>query len=236
MSRFDNEPIFRTTTHAAVDEGLKAFMVRVFGYMGLGIGLTAAVAFILMGTPELMATIANSGLVYVAMFAPLAIVMFLSFRLHRMDGSTAQLTFWIYSAVMGVSMAFMLIGFQPESVFRIFLISASLFGSMSLYGYTTQKDLTSMGSFMIMGLWGLILASLVNIFMKSSAMDFMLSLLAVVVFTGLTAYDTQAIKEMYYDLDDGDVMTKKAIFGALRLYLDFVNIFISLLRLFGDRR
>ena len=173
---------------------------------------------------------------YVFMFAPLGVVMFLSFRLDRIAASTAQMLFWAYAGLMGISLSMVFLIYTGASITKIFLISASLFGSMSLYGYTTQRDLTSMGSFLTMGLWGIILASLVNMFLKSGQMEMVISIISVLIFTGLTAYDTQTIKEIYVNSDDHEVATKKAVFGALQLYLDFINIFLSLLRLFGERR
>jgi FtsH-binding integral membrane protein len=189
-----------------------------------------------MQNPEMMMNLFHSPLIYVAMFAPFGVVLFLSLRISRMQASTAQLLFWVYAGLMGISMSFILSMYTTASVANIFFITASVFGSMSIYGYTTKKDLTSMGSFLIMGVWGLILASLINMFMHSSAFQMMISMVTVLIFTGLTAYDTQNIKEVYLSSDSTEVASKKAIIGALQLYIDFINIFISLLRLFGDRR
>lgn len=234
MSRFDDQPIFRNgTTVSAIDEGLRTFMLRVYNYMALGLGLTGVIAYLVMSN-GMIKSLAPFALLF--MLAPFGVVMFLSVRLDKIEASTAQMLFWVYAALMGVSLSFMLAHFTTESIARVFFITASVFGSMSLYGYTTKKDLTSIGSFMIMGLWGVILASLVNMFMQSSAMQLLISVLSVIIFTGLTAYDTQKIKEIYAESDHTEIASKKAVFGALTLYLDFINIFMSLLYIFGDRK
>jgi FtsH-binding integral membrane protein len=236
MSRYDDQTILRSRSMAGIDEGLRAFMVRVYMYMALGLSLTAAVAYYVASTPALVKTLVVPPLGYVFMFAPIGVVLFLSFRLHKIVASTAQTLFWAYAALMGISLSMIFLVYTHQSIAKIFFVSASLFGSMSLYGYTTQRDLTSMGSFMVMGLWGIILASIVNMFMQSGPMELVISVISVLIFTGLTAYDTQTIKEIYMDSDSREEATKKAVFGALQLYLDFVNIFLSLLRLFGERR
>lgn len=234
MSRFDDQPIFRNgTTVSAIDEGLRTFMLRVYNYMALGLGLTGIVAYFVMSN-GMIKSLAPFALLF--MLAPFGVVMFLSVRLDKIEASTAQMLFWVYAALMGVSLSFMLAHFTTESIARVFFITASVFGSMSLYGYTTKKDLTSIGSFMIMGLWGVILASIVNMFMQSSAMQLLISVLSVIIFTALTAYDTQKIKEIYAESDHTEIASKKAVFGALTLYLDFINIFMSLLYIFGDRK
>jgi len=153
-----------------------------------------------------------------------------------MKASTAQLAFWVYAGLTGLSLASILLNFTGESVARVFFISAATFGGMSLWGYTTKRSLDAFGSFLFMGLIGILIASVVNIFLASSAMQWMISVIGVLVFSGLTAYDTQKIKEMYAAGDDGETATKKAVFGALTLYLDFINLFIMMMRLFGDRR
>jgi len=175
-------------------------------------------------------------LMFVLMLAPIGLVMWLSFGIERMQASTAQALFWVYAGVMGLSLASVFLVFTGESIARVFFITAGTFGAMSLYGYTTQRDLTQWGSFLFMGLIGIILAGLVNIFLQSSALQFAISVIGVIVFVGLTAYDTQQIKESYFAYDDGQIAGKKAIMGALRLYLDFINLFMMLLQLFGTRR
>ena len=170
------------------------------------------------------------------MFAPLVISWAFYFRIHSMSAQAAQATFVGFAVAMGLSLASIFLVYSGQSIARVFFITASVFGGMSLYGYTTKKDLSSFGSFLIMGVWGIFIASLVNIFLHSSALQFAVSVIGVLVFTGLTAYDTQRIKEMYFEHDSEELTRKKAIFGALHLYMDFVNLFLSLLRLFGDRR
>jgi FtsH-binding integral membrane protein len=180
-------------------------------------------------------TLFGSPLMWVIVLAPLGMVFFLSFRIQKMSVSAAQTTFWVFATLMGVSLATLFAVYTAESITRVFFITAATFGAMSLYGYTTKRDLTAMGSFLFMGLIGIIIAMVVNIFLQSSAIQFAVSVLGVLIFVGLTAYDTQKIKEMYYVGDDGTVAGRKAIMGALSLYLDFINLFLMLLRLFGNR-
>jgi hypothetical protein len=180
--------------------------------------------------------IGMSPLGWIVTLAPIGVAFFFSFRIGSMSLGTAQLTFWIFSALMGMSLSSVFMIYTGTSITRVFFITAATFGAMSLYGYTTKRDLTSLGSFLFMGMIGILIASLVNIFIGSPAIYFAVSVLGVLIFTGLTAYDTQKIKETYWAGDDGAVLGKKAIFGALNLYLDFINLFIMLLRLFGDRR
>ncbi|MET0222416.1 MAG: Bax inhibitor-1/YccA family protein, partial [Tardiphaga sp.] len=173
---------------------------------------------------------------WVLMLAPLAMVFFLSFRINSLDAGTARLLFFVYAGILGISLATIFIAYTQASIARVFFISAAAFGALSLYGYTTKRDLSAMGAFMVMGLIGLIVASLVNIFLKSSGLDFAISAIGVLVFAGLTAWDTQKIKDMYDAGDDSQSAGRKAVMGALALYLDFINLFLMLLRLFGDRR
>jgi len=219
-----------------IDQGLRAYMINVFNYMAIGLGITGLVAFALASSPEAMAAIWGSGLKWLVIFAPLIMVFFLSFKISSLSFPTAQMLFFAYAGLMGLSMSVIFMVFTGTSIARVFFITAAVFGSMSLYGYTTKRDLTGMGSFLFMGLIGIIIASLVNMFLQSSAMQFVISVAGVLVFTGLTAYDVQEIKAMYYELDESDIMAKKALLGALRLYLDFINLFMSLLQLFGERR
>jgi FtsH-binding integral membrane protein len=238
----------------AIDEGLRAHMLRVYNYMLVGLTLTGLLAlgtFNLATTGDPQAAVAMmpngvmltqlgatlySGLTrWVVLLAPLGLVFFLSFRIQKMSVSAAQLTFWIYSALMGISLSSIFIIYTASSITQVFFISAATFGAMSLFGYTTHRDLTGWGSFLMMGVVGIIIAMVVNIFLGSSALDFAISVIGVLIFTGLTAYDTQKIKEMYYVGDDGAVAGRKAIMGALRLYLDFINLFLMMLRLFGNR-
>jgi len=181
-------------------------------------------------------SIYTSGLKWVIMLAPLAVVFYMSFGIAKMSAAKAQTTFWVFAALMGASLSSIFLMYTGASITRVFFITAGTFGAMSIYGYTTKKDLTKLGSFLMMGLFGIIIASVVNIFMKSTMMYFVISILGVLIFVGLTAYDTQKIKNMYMASDSGELMGKKAVMGALTLYLDFINLFIMLLRLFGQRR
>jgi FtsH-binding integral membrane protein len=228
----------------AIDEGLRAYMLRVYNYMLLGLALTGATAWAALNTPlgalffqQTAAGFSLSTLGWIAFFAPLGLVFFLSFRIHAMSFSTAQTVFWIYAALMGIGLAPLFVIYTATSVAQVFFITSATFGAMSLWGYTTKRDLTSWGSFLFMGLIGIIIASVVNIFLGSGTMSLVISIIGVIVFTGLTAYDTQKIKESYDVVGhDGQLAGKSAIMGALNLYLDFINLFIMLLRLLGERR
>ena len=185
-------------------------------------------------TPEGYATI--SGFTWLLFFAEIGLVMYLSARVHTMSVAKAQTIFWIYAGLSGITLAPICLAYTSASLFRTFLVTAATFGSMSLYGYTTKKDLSGMGSFFMMGLIGLIIASVVNMFMQSSMMDFVISAFGVLLFTGLAAYDTQRIKALYFEGDSDQTAGQKAVMGALTLYLDFINLFLFLLRFLGDRR
>lgn len=202
--------------------------------MALGLGLTGGVALLVVSSPTLLHAIQPFMLLFV--IAPVALVLFLSFKINTMQFSTAQAVFWLYAALNGVAFSVIFLQFTYESIARVFFITGGMFAAMSLYGYTTKKDLTAWGSFLFMGLIGIIIASLVNIFIASSMLQFMVSVAGVIIFTGLTAYDTQSIKEGYVEGSSTEIAGKRAIFGALRLYLDFINLFLIMLRLFGDRR
>lgn len=177
-----------------------------------------------------------TGLGWIALFAPLALVFLLSFGINRMSVATAQITFWVYAALVGIGIAPILLVYTGASVAETFFITAATFGAMSLWGYTTKANLAGMGGFLFMGLIGLVIASVVNMFLQSSQMQWIISVIGVFIFTGLTAYDTQWIKEMYVANEDGTVAGRKAIIGALKLYLDFLNLFLFLLRFMGNRR
>ncbi len=226
----------RGTKDASLDQGLRTYMLGVYNMMALGVVLTGAVAYLISSNAALMQMIYTTPLKYVVMFAPLAVVMFFSFRINQMAAGTAQLLFWVYAALVGASIAFIFTVYTGGSVAKVFFISAAAFGSLSLYGYTTEKSLSGMGTFLFMGVIGIVIASLVNIFLKSQMLDFVVSIIGVLVFAGLTAYDTQKIKALYYAGDSQDAMSKKVTMGALQLYLDFLNMFMFLLRLFGGRR
>ncbi|NTJ43328.1 Bax inhibitor-1/YccA family protein [Agrobacterium larrymoorei] len=244
----------RAQSGAAIDEGLRTYMVKVYNLMAVGLAITGFAAFLtamLATTNDPSAAVATLGngkmltglgaalysspLRWVVMLAPLGLVFFLSFRIQKMSVPAAQATFWGYAALMGLSLSSIFLVYTGESIVQTFFVTAASFGALSLYGYTTKKDLSGMGSFLIMGLFGLIIASIVNIFLQSSAMGFAISAIGVLIFAGLTAYDTQKIKEMYFEGDDTASMGRKAIMGALTLYLDFINLFTFLLQFLGNR-
>ncbi|MBF0678282.1 MAG: Bax inhibitor-1/YccA family protein [Devosia sp.] len=224
-----------TTTGAAFDEGLRQHMLRVYNYMGLGLVITGLVAFFVGTTPALYVPIFASPLKWVVMFAPLAFVMFFSFKINTLSASAAQAMFWAFCAVMGLSMASIFLNFTGASIARTFFISAAMFGVMSLYGYTTKADLSKFGSFLIMGLIGVVIASIVNIFLGSSVLQFAVSIIGILVFLGLTAWDTQTIKSEYAEHNGSEGNQKLAVMGALSLYLSFINIFQLLLSLTGQQ-
>ena len=255
MAEFDRRTMYaRAGSATAIDEGLRAYMLRVYNYMGGGLAVTGLLAYVVSmmavasGPADAVAQLPNGVLLsafgatiyggmmqFIIMLSPLAFVLALSFGINKMSASTAQLVFWAFAAVMGLSLSSIFLVYTGTSIARVFFISAAMFGSMSLWGYTTRRDLTGMGSFLFMGLIGIIIASVVNMFLHSSGLAFGISIIGVLVFVGLTAYDTQKIKEMYFEGDGAAVMSKKAIMGALSLYLDFINLFLMLLRLFGNR-
>jgi|TARA_B110000438_G_C15635184_1_gene572758 uncharacterized protein len=238
-----------SASEAIIDQGLRAYMLKVYNYMASGVLLTGVIALLffklavvtgtsgeITGLTNFGSTIYTSGLKWVIMLAPLGVVFYMSFNIAKMTSAKAQSTFWVFAALMGASLSSIFLMYTGASITRVFFITAGTFGAMSIYGYTTKRDLTKLGSFLMMGLFGIIIASIVNIFMKSSMMYFVISILGVLIFVGLTAYDTQKIKNMYLVSDSGELMGKKAVMGALTLYLDFINLFIMLLRLFGQRR
>jgi len=237
-----------------IDEGLRAYMLKVYNLMALGLAITgvAALATMMMATTNdpasAVATLANgkmltnlgvalygSPLKWVVMLAPLGMVFFLSARIQSMSVSGAQTAFWVFAGLMGLSLSSIFLVFTAQSITQTFFITAAAFGALSLWGYTTKRDLTGMGTFLVMGVFGLIIAMIVNIFLQSSALQFAISSIGVLVFAGLTAYDTQKIKEMYFEGDDVLVAGRKAIMGALTLYLDFINLFTFLLQFLGNR-
>jgi FtsH-binding integral membrane protein len=219
----------------AVDAGLRAYMLKIYNYMAGGLAVTGIVAYLAAAT-GVYQSIAGTPLIWLVILAPLAFVLILSFGIERMSAGTASLLFWTYAAVMGLSLGGIFLVFTGTSIARVFFITAATFGAMSLYGYTTRSDLSAVGSFLFMGLIGVIIASVVNIFLGSSTLQFVISIVGVIVFVGLTAYDTQRIKELYLESDSLETAGKKAILGALSLYLDFINLFMLMLQLFGQRR
>ena len=244
----------RVQSTPAIDAGLRQYMLSVYNYMASGLALTGLVALMLyqyVGGSDIVfingqvalesmsplgQSIYTGPMMWVIALAPLGVVMYMSFGIRSMSAARAQTMFWVFAFLMGLSLSTILLTYTGASIARVFFITATTFGAMSIYGYTTKRDLTGMGSFLFMGLIGIIIASIVNIFMQSSMMYFVISVLGVLIFVGLTAYDTQKIKNMYMAYDSGEVSAKKAIMGALTLYLDFINLFIMLLRLFGARR
>ncbi|MFC4348813.1 Bax inhibitor-1/YccA family protein [Kordiimonas lipolytica] len=227
------------TQTAEFDEGLRAYMLKVYNYMASGVLLTGIVAMVfgnmLMGSQELVQTVYGSPLRWVLALAPLAFIMVMSFGVQKMSSGTLQMVFWAFATVMGLSLASIFLVYTGESIARTFFITAASFGALSLYGYTTKKSLSGMGTFLFMGLIGLIIASVVNMFMQSSMMQFVISVAGVLIFAGLTAYDTQRIKHSYYMMATGEAVAKGAIMGAVSLYLDFVNLFMYLLSFLGNR-
>jgi FtsH-binding integral membrane protein len=220
---------------AQIDAGLRAYMQRVYTYMAGGLALTGIVAYAAAAS-GFYQSIAGTPLIWIVMLAPLGFVLVLSFGIQRMSAGTAMLLFWFYAAVMGLSLGGIFLVYTGTSIARVFFITAATYGAMSLYGYTTRTDLSRFGSFLLMGLIGIIIASLVNLFIGSNTLQFVISIIGVIVFVGLTAYDTQRIKEMYLESDTVEIADKKAVLGALALYLDFINLFMLLLQLFGQRR
>ncbi len=252
MSDFDRNYAARTgfgAQAAAIDAGLRAYMIRVYNYMTAGVALTGVVAWFtynaavvtdaaghITGLTAFGQAIFGGPLTIVLFLGTLGIVFFMSFRINTLQPSTALVLFMAYAGLLGLMLSSVFLAYTGASITRTFFISAASFGALSLYGYTTQRDLSPVGSFMVMGLFGLILAMIVNMFLKSTGLDFAISVIGVLIFAGLTAWDTQRIKEMYSANDDGTITGRKAVMGALALYLDFINLFLFLLRFMGDRR
>lgn len=260
MADYNPRAVASPTSAGVIDTGLRAYMLRVYNYMLAGLAITGVAAYATF-LAAVTTDPANAGhlsdgriptigglmltgfgtllfgpLMWVLLLGSLGLVMFLSFRIQSMSVTAARTSFLAYAALIGVTFAPLLLVYTGTSVAQVFFITAATFGAMSLWGYTTQRDLTGMGSFLFMGLIGIVIASLVGLFVHSSMLQWVISVAGVIIFTGLTAYDTQSIKESYVAGDDGTVMGRKAIFGALRLYLDFINLFLMLLRLLGSRR
>ncbi len=255
MSDFDRNLTARSgyaADQAAIDAGLRAYMIRVYNYMTAGVALTGAVAWLtfqaaggdsiqvignqISGLTPFGQAIFSGPLLLILGLGTLGMVFFLSFRINRLQASTALVLFMVYAGLLGLVLAPIFLQYTGASITQTFFISAASFGALSLYGYTTQRDLSPIGSFLIMGLFGLLLAMLVNIFFASATLNFAISAIGVLIFAGLTAWDTQRIKEMYSGQDDGTVVGRKAVMGALALYLDFLNLFLFLLRFLGNRR
>ncbi len=253
MSNYDPRASYGTVAGAragaaAIDQGLRSFMLAVYNHMAIGVAITAAAALgtFMLATGSTDGTITNltsfgqaiylTPLKYVVMFAPVGLVLLLSFGADRMSSGTARMVFFLYSLLVGVSLSVIFLVYAHQSIARVLAISAASFAALSLYGYTTKRSLSAMGSFLMMGLFGLIIASIVNLFLASSFMTFIISVAGVLIFAGLTAYDTQKLKEMYLVSEGEENIAKLAVFGALDLYMDFINLFMFMLQLFGDRR
>jgi uncharacterized protein len=236
MADYEN-PTYRVPSAEAqaIDQGLRAYMIGVYQYMGLGIALTGAIAFLLSTQPEIMAAIWSTPLKWLVVLAPIPVALYTQFRIHTLNPTTAQGLFWLYAALVGLSMSLLFAVYTGTSIARVFFITAAAFGALSLYGYTTQRNLSGMGSFLFIGLIGILLAAVVNIFLQSSAMQFAISVIGVLVFAGLTAYDTQRIKQMYYEAADETTAARFSVLGALWLYISFVAMFQFLMSLIGDR-
>jgi FtsH-binding integral membrane protein len=234
MNRYQNDVTH--TQGLEFDGRFRTYMATVYGNMSLGLLLTALTSYMVSLSPQMMGYIFKTPLFYVVLFAPLGMALYYSLKWQQIKTETAQGLFFLYAFMMGLSMSSIFIMYTGESIARIFLITSSMFGATSLYGYATKRDLTGMGSFMMMGLFGLMIAMVINLFMKSSGMQMMLSFLAVIIFTALTAYDVQRLKNVYYQVSDQEMLGKVAMMGAFILYLDFINLFIHLMHLLGNRR
>ncbi|HLO78651.1 MAG TPA: Bax inhibitor-1/YccA family protein [Magnetospirillum sp.] len=221
---------------AQIDVGLRQYMLRVYNYMASGVALTGIVALLVSMNASAMHMLFATPLKWVVMFAPVALVFFLAARIENMRASTAQTIFWVYAGLVGLSLSSIFLVYTGVSITRTFFITAAAFAGLSLYGYTTKRDLSGFGSFLVMGLIGLIIASIVNMIWPSGMMTFVISAAGVLIFAGLTAYDTQTIKQMYSEHYDAEVGTKVAVMGALNLYMDFINLFMFLLHFLGVRR
>ena len=241
MAEYQRQVRTRVGTEAAVDEGLRSYMLSVYNYMALGVALTGAVAMAtaiyFRANPDVYYSVFGPGILrWVVMLAPLGFVFAISGGINRFSTGTLQLLFWSFAAVMGFSLSSIFLVYTGASIAQTFFVTAAAFGALSLYGYTTKKDLSAWGKFLFMGVVGLIIASIVNIFLGSSALQFAISVIGVLVFAGLTAYDTQRIRQEYdYVAGDAALMTRSAISGALSLYLNFINMFMFLLQFMGNR-
>lgn len=218
-----------------VNKALNAYILKIYAYMTIGLIITGVVAFATASSPTMLKAIYGTPLMYVVMFAPLVFILVISFGINKLQAQTAQTLFWIFAAVMGLSLSSIFLTYTGVSIARTFLICSAMFLTMCIYGYTTQTDLSRLGSVLIMALFGIIIASIVNIFLKSTGLEFAVSVIGVLVFAGLTAWDTQKIKLSFDEADEHEIASKKAIMGALSLYLDFINLFLMLLRLVGNR-
>lgn len=232
----DSKSFYDGVTNS-IDVGLRKYMLNVFSYMSFGLFLTAVVSFFVGTSPSLKAIFFSSPIAMIFLFlVPLGIAIYLNVRIAKISVDTARMLFMLYATLIGVSLSAIFVIYSGASIATAFFVTSSMFLSMVIYGYSTGKDLTNVGSFLMMGLFGIIIASVINIFLRSSVMEFVISFLGVIIFTGLTAYDTQVIKSYYYESDSEEVSSKKAIIGAFRLYLDFINLFVYILRFIGVKK
>jgi FtsH-binding integral membrane protein len=238
MFQQNNSSFISSASSSTYDSALRDYMATVYKHMSIALIVSGLVSFFLSQSPSLMQAIFGTPLKWLVIFAPLALVLFASFKFHSLTSSQIRTFLYVYAGAIGVSLSSIFLIYTAQSIVRIFFITSSTFGLMSLYGYTTKKDLTSFGSFLIMGVIGILIASLVNIFLKSSGLQLIISVIAVFIFIGLIAYDTQKIKENYFQFAhaDAEQVNKIALWGALNLYMDFINLFVHLLHLFGDKR
>jgi len=236
MSNYDQTTAasHSTGTFTTIDAGLRAHMLLIYNHMAAGVGLTAVVAWLTyqFTGPDLL----TNPLMWVFIFAPVILVFFISARINALSVNTARWLFFTYAALVGVSLSTLFHIYTNSSITRVFFITAATFGALSILGYTTRRDLSGLRTFLFMGLVGVIIASLVNLFLRSTELDWLISIVGVGVFAGLTAYDTQRIKAMYSNDDDVTSAGRKAVIGALSLYLNFINLFMMMLRLAGGRR
>ena len=247
INEYNHKPAVEVLGRAgsAVDQGLRSYLIKVFNYMWVSLLITGATAYLFANTSlinllyniDMQAqTVSMSAIGWIITFAPFALIFAFNYVVRNKSMSAVHAVFWLFSALFGASMASIFLLYTASSITRVFLITACTFGAMSIYGYTTKHDLSGMGSFLLMGLFGVIIASIVNIWMQSSGLYYAISYISVLIFTGLTAYDMQNIKALYYGQENEDARSRKAIMGALNLYLDFINLFMALLRIMGDRR
>jgi uncharacterized protein len=249
MSAWDRQPEVTglSQTTSTVDQGLRSYMLKVYNYMASGLLLTSVIAYFAGTSPAFLGMVMNmqdgmmmgiKPLGYVVMFAPLAMVFFMMFRLNKMSTQTLQITFWAYAALMGLSLFSIFLIYTQTSILRVLFITSGTFGLLSMYGYATKRDLTGMRTFLVVGAWAMLIVSLLNMFwFKSSGMQLAMSYIGVLLALGFTAYDTQKIKEIYYTVShSADGLARASIMGALNLYMDFIYLFMNLMRILGERR
>ncbi len=241
----DYTKAFSQVQQKGYDEGLRNYMLKIYNYMAIALVITGVAGFSVLNFAPLRNLMfqtdgyghyGTTGIGMLISLSPIGIYFYFAANINKITVQTAQTLFWVYAALIGMSLSYLGIIYTGESIARTFFICASVFGAMSIYGYSTQKDLTSIGSFMVMGLMGLIAASVFNIFLQSSAINFATSLIGIVVFMGLIAWDTQKLKNIYYASGGGELGQKMSVMGALNLYMDFINLFVYMLRFFGNRR